>query len=307
MKRENSINDVFNSGVYAPYKFEIYENSKHDSGEVVLNIGINNYEESEYARRLAANENEFKKFKAENQALVHKYLPETFKHEKKVEVKLSLRDLEGDLEKFVCENFEEGYSQLRKKSFLFANHSARFIPHWDPFNPRQLVGLIELMNHIRDIDRAPKKMLEIGSYLGESATIFLSFNNIKKLYCVDTCDYYGVAVSPETINKIYKERLELFIQEGRCSFHKESSFDFLERTQPDYFDIIYVDGGHLEEEVSKDLAGSWKCLKSGGFLCGHDYYLGNIKNVVQNFASTAGMEKDDIKEFRDGSWCFRKP
>ena len=180
------------------------------------------------------------------------------------------------------------------------------MPHWDPLNTNQIVGLIELMNHIRGIDPSPKKMLEIGTYTGESASIFLSFDNIEKLYCVDTCDFYDSSVSQNILEEICKKRLSGFTESGRCVFFKESSFDFLERNESEYFDIIYLDGGHLDFEVKKDMEGSWRCLRKGGFLCGHDYETEDVKKTVDNFITDNSINKSTFQLFRDGSWWFVK-
>lgn len=65
----------------------------------------------------------------------------------------------------------------------------------------------------------------------------------------------------------------------------------------DYFDAIYVDGDHSHKGVKRDLVNSWRCLKHGGWLMGHDYEANSDKtNISYDFGV-----KDSVDEF---CWQF---
>jgi hypothetical protein len=64
-----------------------------------------------------------------------------------------------------------------------------------------------------------------------------------------------------------------------------------------YFDAIYVDGDHTHKGVMRDLVNSWRCLKHGGWLMGHDYESNSDKtDISYNFGV-----KDSVDEF---CWQF---
>lgn len=52
---------------------------------------------------------------------------------------------------------------------------------------------------------------------------------------------------------------------------KGSSQDALKRLQPNYFDIIYVDGSHIAPDVLADAVLSWPLLKNEGLMIFDDY------------------------------------
>jgi hypothetical protein len=63
---------------------------------------------------------------------------------------------------------------------------------------------------------------------------------------------------------------------------------FLRSCDDDYFDVIYVDGDHTAQAVYNDLVESYRVIKDGGLLMGHDYHYnigGEVVYAVTNFCN----------------------
>jgi hypothetical protein len=190
-----------------------------------------------------------------------------------------------------------------KDALILITNSVRFMPYWDPTNSYHIIGLIEMMNYINSINPNEKIMIEIGTFLGESTAIFLAYENIKKIFCID--GYYG---GSEKIKYLCKKRLQEFIDTERCSLIEKNSKECFHEFPENYIDLTYIDGDHRYEGVYIDIENSYKIIKPKGFVCGHDwvYYTDDIKNAVNDFMFKNKIPSESLKIFRDGSWCFQK-
>lgn len=169
--------------------------------------------------------------------------------------------------------------------------SLRFCPRWQPDDPYQVIGLLRLVNDILTANPAACRWLEIGSYAGESATLFLGFPQIKTLDCVDQWQAAADRL---------RARFRAEIAAGRCRVHQMSSLEFSK--QADELDVVYIDGDHSYEAVRADIAAYSGKLSPGGFLSGHDYHAG-YRGVIR--AVDEWRENRPVTVYEDGSWCVR--
>lgn len=162
---------------------------------------------------------------------------------------------------------------------------------------RQVVGLIEMINEIVKLDPTISTLIEIGSHIGESATIFLGFSNFKKIYCVDPY------VTSPFFEVLFNKRLSRYF-ETRCFPVKLNSYDFA-KIFNEPLDMVYIDGADEYESVKQDLSIWYKKLRIDGFLSGHDYaevHTGR-KRAIDEFIGTYNLP---LKKFEDNSWYVRK-
>jgi predicted O-methyltransferase YrrM len=70
-------------------------------------------------------------------------------------------------------------------------------------------------------------------------------------------------------------------------------------------DLIYIDGGHREEEVALDLKDYWRVLRPGGVLIGDDYSQGwpGVIAAVDKFAALHAVPL----RAEDRKWRIDKP
>lgn len=172
--------------------------------------------------------------------------------------------------------------------------SVRFFPHWAPDSITQLTGLIQLADFIFTENPKAEHWIEIGSYIGESSTVFLSFTKLKKLECVD--------ISIESA-QILQKKFKTEIANSRCVIHHCESEIFAASVPISSVDVVYIDGDHSYDQVKNELLMYHPKLRSEGFLCGHDYndkWPGVIR-AVDEFASERNFE---IKIFVDSSWIL---
>jgi predicted O-methyltransferase YrrM len=180
---------------------------------------------------------------------------------------------------------------------MSTNNSTRFFPTWNNIDIYQTIGLIEMVLYIHKNHPSAESWLEIGSNIGESATIFLGFPQTKKLHCVDN-------------NKSCIELLQRkFLKEmsnGRCFVHHSSSADFALVIPDNSMDVVYIDADHSYESVKEDTSLYLNKVKPGGFICGHDYNSGSWPGVVKAVDELSAIMKKDIVVFPDTSWLLKK-
>jgi predicted O-methyltransferase YrrM len=129
-----------------------------------------------------------------------------------------------------------------------------------PFRPQWSLFLGEFAG------RPGVRMLEIGSFEGQSAIWFLE--NIvtgagSSITCVDL------------FLPLYSDRFDQNIaasgMAARVTKLRGDSKEVLPSLAPLSFDVLYVDGGHCEEEVWWDALQAWRLAKPGAIIIFDDY------------------------------------
>lgn len=177
--------------------------------------------------------------------------------------------------------------------------SVRFFPWWDPLNCYQITGLIGMINSIIKIKPHISTLVEIGSHLGESTTIFLGYDQIEKMYCIDPWNQNPI------YEKTFDSRLQPFIESKKCiklkEFSKEASKKFLDNS----IDMVYIDGNHEYEYVKSDIETWYPKITNQGIISGHDYIDAHpgTKLAIDEFIA---KEKLKLLVFPDSSWYVIK-
>jgi hypothetical protein len=169
--------------------------------------------------------------------------------------------------------------------------------------PERQAGLRDL---IRDCPGGI--LVEIGSWMGESAAIFASSGKFSAIYCVDPWDlgiYDNRAVKPG----FYKNRPDMRVVESRfdevaarypeITKLKMTSEQALTRV-PGMVDMVYLDGLHDYDGVRDDMRMWAGRIRPGGWLTGHDYHK-NFPGVIQAVDEIWGAPA----LYQDTSWAIR--
>lgn len=158
-----------------------------------------------------------------------------------------------------------------------------------------------------------KFVLEIGSYEGLSTNYILDNYPNSSITCIDSWEGgFEHAEAGIDMSSVYQrfssntndrvERLEVL--KGNSA---EQLIKIIERKN--FYDFIYVDGGHTSIDVIHDLILSFPLLKIGGIMGMDDYQWGldtdpahKIPHHAINFFSLAYKEKIKILDVGNQVW-----
>ena len=161
-------------------------------------------------------------------------------------------------------------------------------------------GLVDLCSNIREKMWASKelKMLEIGSYKGESTSIFAASALFSSITCIDPLkgEEEALEVLGDDWSRVKSEFWTNIRYWDHINLIQDYSYNVLNKFENKEFDFIYIDGNHGYKEVIQDIE---LCLpKCKTAIGGHDYHESN-NQVVEAIHSTLGPP-DFV--FIDSSW-----
>ena len=166
-----------------------------------------------------------------------------------------------------------------------------------PSHERGLKDMISWINNIRPTSEM--NMIEIGSYVGESTLIFAE--NFKEIISVDPYvndyDLTDAACFYAPFDEVYNQFLKNTSEIKNIKSIKQTSKDALSLLQNQKWDLVYIDGLHTFEGVFFDIGNYKSIINQNGFLCGHDYSCGNVRQAIVQLLD----DKVD-KVFEDDSW-----
>ena len=124
--------------------------------------------------------------------------------------------------------------------------------------------------------------LEIGSYEGCSAIYIASRFKESRIFCVDIWERvkeeYSEGINFGDIEKNFDMNSKDYLNIFKIKKYSDEFFLSNDLT----FDIIYVDGHHLAEQVYKDAVNSWNVLNNKGLLIFDDYIWKNYDDIAKN-------------------------
>jgi hypothetical protein len=106
-----------------------------------------------------------------------------------------------------------------------------------------------------------------------------------------------MACSYAPFDKVYQQFLRNTLPIHNIKSIRDTSENALSLLKEGEWDLVYIDGIHTLEGVWFDIQNYKNIIKSGGFICGHDYGWGNVRHTI-------GQLLDDKVDstFIDGSW-----
>ena len=162
-------------------------------------------------------------------------------------------------------------------------------------------GFIDLLTYLRSCLPTNSRMIEIGSYMGESTMLFCSTYLFSEVNVIEPHsgneEFKHIAgITWEDVIKEFKHNTNRF--SDIVSVYQGYSYEFSHLFGNNSYDFIYVDGSHLKEDVERDLKLYLPKLKSGGYIGGHDYHKvwPDLVQVVNDIVGTPDII------FEDSSW-----
>lgn len=153
-------------------------------------------------------------------------------------------------------------------------------------------------------------LVEVGSYIGESALIFLNSGRVGMLYCVDQwqdgyddMDTMSVYLQVAGTKMADAEARFDYNLRGHSNMLKMKlpSVEAAECFSPGSIDAVYIDACHQYESAKSDLLAWMGKVKSGGIIAGHDWDMVGVHRACLEVLG----EPDEV--FEDQTWMYRKP
>ena len=159
---------------------------------------------------------------------------------------------------------------------------------------------------IREV--SPNHIIEVGTWLGQSALTMAGHIKSEELHCQITCvDTWLGALEFWTWGKDTPER-DLLLRHGYPQIYYQflsnvvhaeaqdvilplplpSSIAWKAITQP--AQLIYIDGSHEYEDVKADCLSFWNLLADGGIMFGDDYDWPEVRRAVHDVFPSATSE-----------------
>jgi len=182
----------------------------------------------------------------------------------------------------------------RKVAFKFLLHS--MIMKLRPASKRRFL-----------LEKMPKNSIctEIGVFEGDFSQQILKTVKPKKLFLIDP--WGGVDHEEGQGEKRYQKVLDRFkseIKNGTVVVYRAFSHDVVEKFDDDFFDWIYLDGGHTYNNIMEQFSEYLPKIKLHGFVTGDDYgrddenHRKNVTRAVDEFISKQLTETVAIKNYQ---------
>jgi len=146
------------------------------------------------------------------------------------------------------------------------------------------------------------KILEIGIFKGEFLDYLVQNSGASSIDGVDL--FEGITFSGDVdgnnsisydVGKSYIDLTEKYKNNPAVRLYKSDSSTFLASVADNTYDIIYIDGDHSYEGSKKDLEQSFKKIKNGGYIMGHDYEM-NMKKAKTSYDFGVKQAVDEFCE-----------
>jgi len=132
--------------------------------------------------------------------------------------------------------------------------------------------ILNLFDEFTEYKEKKINILELGSYQGASAFLFLKLLKNSTITCVDSFDV-------ENNYRIFKKNLDVF-SENRLVVNKLSTLSFFAKEmKKSFYDIIYIDAGHGYSDLTIDIYCSFDQVVNGGIVIFDDYEW-NDRNLM---------------------------
>lgn len=151
-----------------------------------------------------------------------------------------------------------------------------------------------------------KKILEIGVAYGYHADFICTVlpgveyigvdpyqadYDLEDIFCDDVQKLFGEQDRQNAMDRLFHVVSAALVKfNGRAKLIRNKSWLAAEQFPDHTLDLVYVDGDHTFEGVTKDLAVWFPKVRKGGVLCGDDIGWPGVKRAVDEFFVNLGKE-----------------
>ena len=146
-------------------------------------------------------------------------------------------------------------------------------------------------------------ILEIGSYEGASACFFSDYllsNPKSTLTCVDPFDINDITSPLDNNTKDrFLNNISLSENYKKITVHQKYSCDFY-RENNQCYDIIYIDGYHLTDDITIDFTNCLSIIKNNGIIWMDDYLGGSDSSIKDHIDKLIELNREQLKIIHKG-------
>jgi lipopolysaccharide biosynthesis glycosyltransferase len=163
-----------------------------------------------------------------------------------------------------------------------------------------LIQTIDNRNNLLDFLPKNLKIAELGIFKGDFSKIILEKLLPSELFLVDifpenmcSGDKDGNNIVFLNLSEMYDQILKEFKDFDNVKIVRSYTLDFLNSLEDEYLDAVYIDADHTYEAVKKDLELSFRKVKTGGIIMGHDYsdiMFPDVVKAVDEFCNNMGLQ-----------------
>jgi len=142
---------------------------------------------------------------------------------------------------------------------------------------------------VRNLVRSGGVIAEVGVLNGEFSKELIEILNPSRIYMIDrfegqcfSGDRDGNNGKIHDLDRAYSSLMEYAKLNPTVTILKGDSSTLLGTLEPDSLDMIYLDGDHEYQGCKKDIIASYRLLKDGGWLMGHDYAI-NLAKALNHY------------------------
>ncbi len=172
---------------------------------------------------------------------------------------------------------------------------------------------------ISSLSKNSKKIFEFGTCSGKT-TYLMALNSPEKAKII------SITLKPDSLSVLEKNKLDNKISyrnivnesiyknflftgskyENKIEIIFQNSLDLDEIKYKNFFDLIFIDGGHTYSVVESDTQKAFKMINKNGIILWHDYVPGktSARDVVKLLNQIS--QKKTIFHIKDTSLCYFK-
>jgi predicted O-methyltransferase YrrM len=180
-------------------------------------------------------------------------------------------------------------------------------PDWEAIYQQQAArGILTQLKALPD----PAQGAEIGVNRGLNSWFMIKeCSNIKMITGVDHylpyVDWDRPITKAEQDHSYEVMQSNIPLMNGRFELLRTDSQSAAETFPDDYFDFVFIDGGHSMKQVLADLDSWTRKVRAGGLVAGHDANLFSVNFAVSGWCRSKGINKE-LKMGTNDCWYFFK-
>ena len=160
-------------------------------------------------------------------------------------------------------------------------------------------------------DNSPKNILEIGTLSGEFTKFLSNLFPQSKIYSIDLSQDNKNFIN--TYDRNTHDKLSTFIEKRKKNLQNENiifkeldSIDIINHFKNVEFDIVWIDGDHLNPQVSIDIFSTYNLLNKDGFIICDDIIKDNYQTNYVNNQSFKTLSFFDEKKLLSNNYILKR-